>query len=85
MVLTIIYFICTSNQSGKFQVKDMSVYIEHLIDELLKLWNGITMYDVSKAIRQRKFQFLAMVVWKIHDALGFIFLSSNLIEFNYMK
>ena len=43
MVLIIIYFICTSNQSGKFQVKDMNVYIEPLIDELLKLWNGITM------------------------------------------
>ena len=42
MVVIIIYFIC-SNQSGKYQVKDMDAYIEHLIDELLKLWNGITM------------------------------------------
>ena len=48
MVLTMIYSIsCTSNRSGKFQVKDMNVYIEPLIYELLKLWNGITMYDVS--------------------------------------
>ena len=46
MVLIIIYFIC-SNQSGKYQVKDMHVYIEPLIDEILKLWNNITMYDVS--------------------------------------
>ena len=52
MVLIIIYFICTSNQSGKFQVKDMNVYIKPLIDELLNLWNGITMYDVSRPIRQ---------------------------------
>ena len=71
MVLIIIYFICTSNQSGKFQVKDMNVYIEPLIDELLKSWNGITMYDISRPIRKRKFQFHAMVVWStIHDALG---------------
>ena len=70
MVLIIIYFICTSNQSGKFQVKDMNVYIEPLIDELLKLWNGIRMYDVSIPIRQRKFQFHAMIVWTIHDAPG---------------
>ena len=35
MVLMIIYFICTSNQSGKFQVKYMNVYIKPLIDELL--------------------------------------------------
>ena len=70
MVLIIIYFICTSNQPGKFQVKDMNVYIEPLIDELLKLWNGTTMYDVSRPIQKRKFQFHAMVVWTIHDALG---------------
>ena len=70
MVLIIIYFICTSNQSGKFQVKDMNVYIEPLIDELLKLWNGITMYDVSRPILQSQFKFHAMVVWTIHDAPG---------------
>ena len=71
MVLIMINFICTSNQSGKFQVKDMNVvYIELLIDELLKLWIDITMYDVSRPIRKRKFQFHAMVVWTIHDAPG---------------
>ena len=51
-------------KSIKYQVKDMNVYIEPLIDE----WNGITMYDVSRTIRQRKFQFHAMLVWTIHDA-----------------
>ena len=70
MVLIMIYFICSSNQSGKLQVKDMNVYIKPIIDELLKLWNGITMYDVSRPIWQRKFEFHAMVVWTIHDALG---------------
>ena len=39
------------DQLGKYQVKDMNVYIEPLIDELLKLWNDITMYDVSIPIR----------------------------------
>ena len=61
MVVRIIYFIC-SNQLGKYQVKDMNEYIEPLIDELLKLWNGITMYDVSRPIQQREFQFHAMLV-----------------------
>ena len=70
MVLIMMYFICTSNQLGKFQVKDMNVYIEPLIDELLKLCNGITMYDVSRPIRQMIFEFPAMVVWTIHDAPG---------------
>ena len=65
-----IYFICTSNQSGNFQVKDMNVYIEPLIDKLFKLWNDISIYDVPRPIRQRQYQFHAMVVWTIHDALG---------------
>ena len=30
------------NELGKNQVKDMNVYIEPLIDELLELWNGNT-------------------------------------------
>ena len=63
-------FICMFNQLGKYQVKDMNVYIEPLIDELLKLWNGITMYDVSRPIGQRQFQFHAMLAWTIHDAPG---------------
>ena len=67
MVLIIILFIC-SNQSGKYQVKDMNVYIEPLIDKLLKLWNGINMYDISRPIRERHFQFHAMLVWTINDA-----------------
>ena len=67
MVVIIIYCIC-SNQSGKYQVKDMNIYIKPLIDELLKLWNGITMYDISRPIRKRKFQFHTVVVWTIHDA-----------------
>ena len=70
MVLIIKSFICTSNQSGKYQVKYMNVYIEPLIEKLLKLWNGITMYDISRPIRERKFQFHAMFVWKIHNAPG---------------
>ena len=50
MVVIIIYFIC-SNQSGKYQVKDMNVYIDPLINRLLNIWNGITMYDVSRPIQ----------------------------------
>ena len=69
MVLIIIYFICL-NQSGKYQVKYMNVYIEPLIYDLLNLWNGINMYDVSRPIRQKKIQFHVMLVWTIHDAIG---------------
>jgi hypothetical protein len=59
---------CNFKQLGKYQVKDMNVYIEPLIDELLNLWVGITMYDVCKPIRQKEFQFHGILVWTIHDA-----------------
>ena len=43
-----VVIMCMFNQIGKYQVKYMNVYIEHLINELLKLWAGITMYDASR-------------------------------------
>ena len=47
------------NQIGKYQVKDMHVYMEPLIDESLELWNGVTMYDISIPTNaQREFQFM---------------------------
>jgi hypothetical protein len=61
---------CNFKQLGKYQVKDMNVYIEHLIDELLKLWSGITMYNICKPIREKKFKFRGTLLWKIHDAPG---------------
>ena len=35
---------------GKQQFIDMNVYIEPLIGELSKLWNRVTMYDISRQI-----------------------------------
>ena len=40
---------------GKYIVKDMNVYIEPLLDELLKLWVGITMYETSRPIGKNNF------------------------------
>ena len=56
------------NQLGKYQVKDMNVYIEPLIDELLKLWAGVNMYGISRTIGKRRFQFHGILGWKIHDS-----------------
>ena len=61
---------CTFTQLGKYQVKDMNAYIEPLVDELLKLWVSITMYNISRPKGKKEFQFHAMLIWKIHDALG---------------
>ena len=43
------------NQLGKYQFKDMNVYIDPLIAELLKLWASITMYDISRPIGKKQF------------------------------
>ena len=60
---------CMFNQLGKYKVKDINVYIKPLIDKLLELWKGITMYDIPRLVgAQGEFQFHAMLVWKIHDA-----------------
>jgi hypothetical protein len=45
----------------------MNVYIEALIDELLKLWADITMYDIHKPMK--KFKLCGILLWTIHDAL----------------
>ena len=60
---------CMFNQLGKYWVKDMNVYIEPLINKLMDLWKGITMYDISTPTdAQREFELHAMHVWTIHDA-----------------
>ena len=53
---------------GKYQVKEMNVYIEPLFDELINIWHGLTMYDITKPIKQKRFQCHRMLVWTIHDA-----------------
>ena len=63
-----IIIMCVFNQFGKYHVKDMNVYIDPIINELLNLWVGITIYDVSRPIGQKEFQFHGILVWTIHDA-----------------
>ena len=58
------------NKLGKYQVKDTNVYIVPLINDLLKLWASITMYDISRPIGQKQFQFHGILAWTIHDAPG---------------
>jgi hypothetical protein len=71
LLIYVLIMYCVFNQLGKYQFKDMNVYIEPLIDELLELWKCINMYDISRLVNaQREFQFHAMLVWTIHDAPG---------------
>lgn len=55
---------------GKHQVRDMDVYLEPLIDEILRLWVDISMYDIFQPIGQKQFQFHGILTWTIHDVLG---------------
>ena len=48
----------------------MNVFIEPLIDELLKLWVGVTVYDICKPIREKKFKLCGILLRTIHDAPG---------------
>ena len=61
-----VVIMCNFKQLGKYQVKYMNVYIEPLIDELLKLWIGITMYNICKPIGEKKFKFCGILLWTIH-------------------
>jgi hypothetical protein len=46
----------------------MNVYTKSLIDKLLNLWDGITMYDICKPIGEKKLIFRGTLLWTIHDA-----------------
>ena len=63
-----VVILCNFKQLGKYQVKYMSVYIEPLSDELLKLWEGITMYDICKPIEPKRLKCRGILLWKINDA-----------------
>jgi hypothetical protein len=48
----------------------MNVYIEPLVNDLLKLWVDITMYKISRPIGEKQFEFHGILTWTIHDAPG---------------
>jgi hypothetical protein len=43
------------------------VYMEPLVEELLKLWYSVSVYDITKEWGQRTFQLRAVLLWTIHD------------------
>ena len=65
-----VVIMCNFKQLVKYQVKDMNVYIDPFINEILKWWVDITMHDLCKSIRDKEFQLCGILVWAIHDAVG---------------
>jgi hypothetical protein len=47
------------------------VYMEPLVDESLQLWYGISVYDITKEQGLRTFTLRAVLMWTIHDFLGY--------------
>ena len=47
------------------------VYMEPLVEELVKLWEGVSAYDVLKELGSRSFKLRAVLLWTIHDFPGY--------------
>lgn len=57
--------------TGKFQVKNMDVYLRPLILELQLLWSpGVPARDISKSVGHQDFILRAIVLWTITDYPG---------------
>ena len=48
----------------------MDTYFEPLVDEILMLWKGMHMKDISHPIGSRIFKFHAMLLFTMYDAPG---------------
>ena len=51
----------------KRKVKDMSIYLAPLIDELQDLWKGIKVVDNSRKRHCKMFNLKAILMWTMHD------------------
>ena len=67
-------------------MKRMDVYLQPLINELKKLWEGENIYDVSKHIRmERSFRVYDICVYTTHDYLGLgVFFGKHVQQFVYI-
>lgn len=47
------------------------MYMEPLVEELLKLWTSVVTYEVTKPIGFRAFMLHIILLWTIHDFPGY--------------
>lgn len=55
----------------------IDVYLKPLVDDLLKLWEGVPAVDMSKPIGQRRFTLQAVLMWLVHDFPAYGLLSGQ--------
>ena len=56
---------------GKYKVKNMDIYLAPLVDELQVLWDGIPILDVSRHSGKRSVGLHSILMWTMHDFLGY--------------
>jgi hypothetical protein len=54
-----------------FTSEVFDVYMEPLVEELLELWTSVAAYDVTKLVGFRAFMLRVVLLWTIHDFLGY--------------
>jgi len=74
----------TLSVPGKYQVKNMDVYLAPFIDEMQLLWKGIRMYDISRPPSNRSFMLYGVLCWNIHDFPGLGVCSGKIYFFTYL-
>lgn len=69
--------------AGRYQVTDINVYLEPLIEELQELFHGIDMFD---SMKNSHFLLHGILTWTIHDYPGLslcsgeIYIGSSIID-----
>ncbi len=53
------------------KVANFDVYLEPVIEELEELWKGVAGLDILQPLGCRAFVLKAMLMWTIHDFLGY--------------
>jgi hypothetical protein len=65
----ILALLIPGKQSVTLEVFD--VYLEPLVEEFLELWEGVQTYDVTQDVGSRTFTVRGVILWTIHDFLGY--------------
>ncbi|CAM6113023.1 unnamed protein product [Calypogeia fissa] len=65
---------------GKKQVTNINTYLRPLIEELELLWKGVPEYDMSRPDGERSFTLRAILMWCLHDFIGYGFVAGCVVQ-----
>ena len=58
------------SSTGKCKVSNIDVYLEPLMEDLLELWRGVQVIDISRPIGDQQFNVKGILMWTMHDYPG---------------